>query len=135
MTPEECGAFAQRVRERFGTSEPFVPSAYYDADGDCVEFLISNEPFYGQRLDRWVTVYEHMDTGEVVGSLIKDVGKLWAAYPGLNIEVTDGRVRISHMLRAAGWLQGDEVKQRVYKKLIEEAEEHRIDAEALPAVA
>lgn len=100
-------------------SEPFRASAYYDPSGDCIEFFLSNEPFEAKRLDKWVTVYFGLATGEVVGSLIKDVHCLLAKYPGLNIEIDGGKVKIAHMLRAPAWSTGDDVARKTYKDIID----------------
>src|ERR1019366_2848141 len=35
----------------------FKPMACYNPAGDCIEFLVSNEPYYAKRMDGWVTVY------------------------------------------------------------------------------
>ena len=34
----------------------FQKTAYYDADGDCVEFLAENVAYHAERLDRWLTL-------------------------------------------------------------------------------
>lgn len=110
------GAFKGDVPVRF------KPSAYYDPDGDCVEFFASNEDFKAERLDRWVTVYFGAESGEVVGSMIKDIRVLFREHPGLNIEIEeDGKVCLSHLLRATAWKAGDPVVQRTYKVLISKA--------------
>ena len=53
----------------------FKPIVTYDRDGDCIEFFISNNPFYAKRMDSLVTVYYSQETGEIVGSLIKGVSR------------------------------------------------------------
>jgi hypothetical protein len=56
-------------------AEQFRPTASYDPDGDCIEFLAKPDPFYAERVDDLVTVYYSQETGEVIGSLIKDVAR------------------------------------------------------------
>src|SRR5437016_1637070 len=53
----------------------FEPMATYDPDGDCIEFLASNESFRRERLDSLVTVYIGRESNEVIGSFIKGVSK------------------------------------------------------------
>lgn len=53
----------------------FVPVSYYDRDGDCIEFLISNDSYRAERIDDRLTVYFSRETGEIIGSLIKGVRK------------------------------------------------------------
>lgn len=110
----------------------FAPCANYDPDGDCIEFFASNEDFDGQRLDDWVTVYRGIHSGEIVGSQIKSVRKLLARYPGLEIEVEDGQVRLSHILRAPAFSEGDAVKLRQYQLLIGKVADLKVE---LPAAA
>jgi hypothetical protein len=70
--------FAAKVIELAGAAEQFRPTAYYDPDGDCIEFLARPDNFYGERVDDLVTVYYSEETGEVIGSLLKGVTSLCA---------------------------------------------------------
>ncbi len=74
MTNEEFAAHLAGL----GKDGPGHPTAYYDPDGDCIEFLARPEPFYVERVDDLVTVYYSQETREVIGSLLKGVTKLWA---------------------------------------------------------
>jgi hypothetical protein len=70
MTALTNEAFAARVLEVAGQPPPrFTPTAYYDPDGDCIEFLASPDNFYAERVDDLVTVYYSEETGAVIGSL------------------------------------------------------------------
>ena len=43
--------FAARVLEVAGRPpEQFIPTAYHDLDGDCIEFLASPDNFYAERV-------------------------------------------------------------------------------------
>lgn len=103
---------------------PFTPSACYDSDGDCIEFLASPESFYGERIDPVVTVFYGNESGEVVGTLIKGVKSLLRNNPKLLITVIDGRVRIDHLLLANA-VSSDlgEIVARTYQKLVAMAAE------------
>ena len=131
MSNEE---FAERVMQMANVANPFVPTADYDSDGDCIEFLSSNENFYAERVDDLLTVYRSQETDEVIGSLIKGVSEVYKFVmkqcPGLVIEVHDGRIQLSHFFRAALWCKppGDEVMAVNYKKLIHQAEKTKVEA-------
>ena len=71
MTITSNDEFAKRMMLLSRPAEQFRPTAMYDADGDCIEFLAKPDPFYAERVDDLVTVYYSQETGEVVGSLSK----------------------------------------------------------------
>ena len=73
MTAVPNSEFAERMMLLAQTAEEFVPTATYDRDGDCIEFLAKPDPFYAERVDDLVTVYYSQETNEVIGSLIKGV--------------------------------------------------------------
>lgn len=123
------GTFEQSMLEDFGQIEPFKPCAYYDKDGDCIEFFFSNERSYGKRLDSWVTVYRSRKTDEIVGGLLKGLHRLMRRYPGLDIEIKDGQVEVACILRAPAWAQGDPVSKKTYGDVIRQAEEIGLTAE------
>lgn len=68
--------FAQFVLSKVPANHSFRPSAFYDADGDCIEFIVAPDSYYVERVDSIVTVYRSQETNEVVGSLITGVRKL-----------------------------------------------------------
>lgn len=116
-----------RKRARFNG-----PTWYYDEEGDCIEFVTSDERFYAERKDQWVTAYYSFKTGELVGSMIKDVTLLLQQNPGFaGIELHEGRVSLSHLYRLSGWTcskQSAEVEQ-VYRQLIKCAEDSKAQVE------
>jgi len=121
-------------------AERFKPTATYDPDGDCVEFLANPDPFYAERVDDLVTVYYSQETDEVIGSLIKGVSKFCGRFldrmPGFRIEVRDGRVKLEHVFRARLWSSDHrpgEMPTLIYEKLIDVAEETDAEAELVLA--
>jgi hypothetical protein len=56
--------------------ENFVPFAFHNVEGDCIEFFISNEMYYGERIDDYVTVYRNVETNDITGAVIKNVKRL-----------------------------------------------------------
>src|SRR5262245_23016820 len=102
MKPQQ---FTDKVRAELLPNAKFTkPTWYVDPDGDCIEFVISGDRFYGKRNDEWVTAYYSYRTNELVGSQIKGVKQLLKLFPNFeSIEIQDGKVRLSHLYRAAGW--------------------------------
>jgi len=96
--------FAARVLELAKPVERFTPTAYYDPDGDCIEFLARPDNFHGERVDDLVTVYRSEETGEIIGSLLKGVTpfceQLLKRLPGFKIEIQEGKVKLVHMFLA-----------------------------------
>ena len=128
--------FAAQVRAMARPNEPFQPTAIYDPDGDCIEFLVKPDPFYAERVDELVTVYYSQDSHEVIGSFIKGVSQfcsqLKKQMPGFCIEIIDGRVKLVHLFRAKLWtspLDPQTVEIRTYRKLIEVAEKSEVETE------
>jgi hypothetical protein len=122
--------FAERMVQLAGRAEDFRPTATYDPDGDCIEFLSKPDSFYAERVDDLVTVYYSHETNEVIGSLIKGVSRfcdqILEKFPGFRIEIQDGGVRLVHIFRARLWSsKPDQVGEvaLVYQKLIRIAEE------------
>ena len=93
--------FAKHMMLLARPAEQFEPTAIYDPDGDCIEFLAKPDSAYAERVDDLVTVYYSQETNEVVGSLIKGVSAFWKkvseTMPGIKIEIRDGRVRLVHI--------------------------------------
>ena len=63
--------FEKRMLLLARPAEYLSPTATYDSDGDCIEFLAKPDPFYAERVDDLVTAYYSHETGEVMGTLIK----------------------------------------------------------------
>jgi len=129
--------FAKRMMLLAKPASEFKPAAYYDPDGDCIEFLAKPDPFHEERIDDLVTVYYSQRTGEVIGSLIKGVSKLKKRLeqqlPGFMITIEDGRIRLEHLFLAGMWLQKSEpqaMEVLAYKKLAEIAERTSVDVSA-----
>ena len=111
----------------------FVPTATYDEDGDCVEFLARPDSFYAERIDDLVTVYYSQETDEIIGSLVKGVSrycqKLKEKMPGFIVEIHEGSIMLGHLFLARMWESDmEEMQVFVYKKLQEEAQRTNIRA-------
>jgi len=136
MTITSNAEFAKRMMLMGGSANQFKPTAAYDPDGDCIEFLAKPDPFFAERIDDLVTVYYSQETGELIGSLIKGVVRFCdekaKRMPGFAIEVHDGPVRLVHIFQARLWSSGRDPHDLVtlaYRKLIEVAGETMVQGE------
>ncbi len=126
MTPEQ---FQQHVLQDVRPAkEPFIPTARYIPEGDCIEFLAVAESFYGERIDDLVTVFYSNSSGEVVGSLIKGVKNYLRKHPNLIVTIEDGKIKIAHLLISKAITSGklEDVAIRKYQRLIKVAEEMNV---------
>ncbi len=137
MTVTSNADFAKRMMLLARPAEQFEPTATYDPDGDCIEFLAKADPFYGERVDDLVTVYYSQETNELIGSLIKGVSKFCAEVsakmPGFEIEIRDSRVRLVNIYLARLWsAERDprELATLTYRKLIDLAGKAAVEVEA-----
>ena len=137
MTIMSNDEFAKRMVLLAKPACEFKPTAYYDSDGDCIEFLAKPDPFREERVDDLVTVYYSQKTGEVIGSMIKGVSKLAQRLkqklPGFMITIEDRRIRLEHLFLAGMWLQKSEpqaIDVLAYKKLAEIAQRTSVDVSA-----
>jgi hypothetical protein len=136
MTVTSNDELAKRMMLLARPAESFRPTAMYDPDGDCIEFLAKPDPFYAERVDDLVTVYYSQESGEVIGSLIKGVSKFCSDFskknPGFKIVVEDGPVRLEHIFLARLWSSTEDrkaIQTLTYRKLIEVAGETEIEGE------
>jgi hypothetical protein len=140
MKAESNAGFAKRMMLLGRSAHQFKPTATYDPDGDCIEFLAKPDPFYAERIDDLVTVYYSQETNEVIGSLIKGVShfreNVLKKMPGFKIVVQEGRIRLEHLFLARLWFEDLDptgLTTLTYRKLMEVAEETDAEAELCPA--
>ncbi|HZL36588.1 MAG TPA: hypothetical protein VFC78_14810 [Tepidisphaeraceae bacterium] len=131
MTAMSNAEFAEHVTKLARSAPAFEPTVTYDPDGDCIEFLLKPDSFYGARIDDLVTVYYSQESNEIIGSLIKGVNGFLKKHPGLQIDIQDGRVCLVHLFRASYWNKQNpqQIESRTYRKLIEVAEQANAEAE------
>ena len=136
MTVTSNEEFAKRMMLLARPAEQFEPTATYDRDGDCIEFVAKPDPFYAERVDDLLTVYYSQETGEVTGSLLKGVSRfckqMLEKMPGFRVEIRDGRIELVHIFRARLWsskLHPQDLPALVYRKLIEVADDAEVDTE------
>jgi hypothetical protein len=136
MTAMSQSDFARHMMLLARPAEQFEPTATYDSDGDCIEFLAKPDPFYAERIDDLVTVYYGQESNEVVGALIKGVSgfckDILVTMPGFLIEIREGRVRLVHLFRARLWASPREPRDLAtlaYEKLSQVAEESEVETQ------
>lgn len=136
MTVTSNSDFAKRMMLLARPAEQFKPTATYDPDGDCIEFLAKPDPFYAERIDDLVTVYYSQETDEVIGSLLKGVtkfcSKMLHKMPGFKIEIRDGPVSLQHIFLAQLWsaeLDPEGLTTLTYRKLIEVSRETVVEGD------
>jgi hypothetical protein len=130
MTVTPNSEFAKQMLLLARPAEQFRPTATYDPDGDCIEFLAKPDPFHAERVDELVTVYYSQESDELIGCLLKSVSRfckqMLERMPGFRIEIHDGRVRLVHIFRARLWSfprEPQDMATLIYRKLIDVAEE------------
>ena len=89
MTVTSNEEFAKRVMLLAEPAKQFQPTATYDPDGDCIEFLVSPEPFYAERVNDLVTVYYSQESDQVIGSLIRNVSKFCTRFVEADARLPD----------------------------------------------
>lgn len=136
MTITSNEEFAKRMLLLARPAEQYRPTATYDPDGDCIEFLAKPDPFFAERVDDLVTVYYSQETGDIVGSLIKGVSHFCSEFskknPGFRIVIEDGPVRLEHLFLARLWSSAEDrkaIRTLTYEKLIEVAGETEVQCE------
>lgn len=112
---------------------------YPDPDGDCVEFFVSDESYYAERIDGLLTIYRGQQSKEVVGSLIKNVSRvlerLSERTPNFRVEIESGRVRLTHVVSARLWSDPEDLSESLvvrYRELRDVAAKHDVSI-AVPA--
>jgi len=113
--------------------ETFEPFAFYNPDGDCVEFFAKSEKYYGKRIDDYVTVYLSFETDEIIGSVIKNIRSLYKELSAkktslIEFVIQDDRICIQHLFYL-WWNDKSRVNSApVYQKLTELAVNNHIDS-------
>jgi hypothetical protein len=115
---------------------PFVPFAFHNKDGDCFEFYVSPNDYYGERIDDYLTVFLDTKTDEVVGFMVKNikhiVEKVSASKTAWTFIVNDNEeVQLNGlftmMLSHEKSPEGNKILVLEYKRIAEIAETNKID--------
>ena len=113
--------------------EPFRPLAYYNPEGDSIEFIFSEEEYTAERIDSFVTVYVGDESGDLVGSVLKDVTlklrELRYEHPEVEVQISDGRVRLECLLKPEKGDLSNPSKRFIYRRLQKVAQQNDAVAE------
>ena len=85
------------------TPYKFTPSAFHNVEGDCLEIVLSDEPYHGERLSDTITVLMGEESGRPVGLIIKKVQALFddfgSAMPGWVISIQQNHcVKVEYLI-------------------------------------
>jgi len=131
--------FTARIFEIAGEQvEHFEPFIFNNTDGDCIEFFVSDDNYYGERIDDYLTVYHSQETGEVAGFVIKNVkrilNRLFQQKSAMEFVIDDGKVQLRSLfvLMFANENHNDQDGKRdlivrEYRKVVEVAETYRLN--------
>ena len=126
--------FAKAIMSLERPKGPFKPRATYIPEGDCIEFVVSPDDYYGVRLDGLVTVYYSRKTNKVIGALIKGVRgfckKIGKKFPGFQFTVEVRPLKIEYLFLAQAWTEPPSPKdvevRRSYDELIKVSEKENM---------
>jgi hypothetical protein len=135
---DKTDEFANLVLSQVGKAANFVPQVHTSEDGDCIEFIVSDDDYYAERIDSFVTVYYSRRTKAIIGSIIKGVKRYMREVllrtPGFKVEIRQGRVKLDRLFTAHLWTIDDGGRDNVitYVRLRDLAEQEQIEAELCP---
>ncbi len=125
----------QRIQQPSRQPRTFKPWAYYDRDGDFIQFLARQVSFRAHRVDDALTVlYNQENPKEVVGCLLNDISQLRRSVPEIDSVVRvseNGQLSIKHLLEVTLRQYADRCNKSInmiYDTLIDLAEETDIRA-------
>ena len=99
------------------------PYIYEDRDGDRVEFFLSGDDFFAERIDGRLTVYLNREEGNLVGGSIKGIKSLFERlcreFAGFAFNIRDGKIDLKVVLSAVQLQEQDEVLSMHYRTLFE----------------
>jgi hypothetical protein len=101
-----------------------------------VEFLLSDESFYTENIDKLVTVYKSHETDEIVGWRLRKFTNFVRDFiknaPGFRTEIEDERIKVEHLFTAMIWAadEGPHAARTIsYRTLREVARENQLVTE------
>lgn len=136
MTTSNTPDFLSRMVEEAQQAPPFVPNAFFNQDGDFIEFVASDESYFAERVDSRLTVFYGQESSELVGAMIKGVSCIVRDFsktlPNFRLEVIDGRMHLSALISATMWATSDDkapVRGVLYKKVRRVAEQNDVSVD------
>jgi hypothetical protein len=138
MTVLSDQEFTARIFEIAGEPvEHFEPYVFNNTDGDCIEFFVSQDNYYGEWIDTYLTVYRSQETDEIVGFVISNVkrilDRLSEQKSAMAFVIDGGKAKLRSLLvslftnRKPDTDQNWERIVREYRKVAEIAESNKLD--------
>ena len=139
MTVLSDQEFAARIFDIAGEQvEHFEPFVFNNTDGDCIEFFVSDDNYYGERIDDYLTVYHSQETAEIVGFVIKNVKRMFDRLSqqrsAMEFVIDDGKVQLRSLFVLMFAHEKNNTAQegkrdlivREYRKVVEIAETNKL---------
>jgi hypothetical protein len=98
------------------STEPFRPFVFHNIDGDCLEFYVSQNNFYGKYIDNYLSILLDMDTDEIVGFIIDNI-----KYIANKVIAENGEIQLDDLVARIG------KNNKEYEKIIEIAKSNGLD--------
>ena len=117
---------------------PFEPFAFYNKAGDCIEFFVTQDDYFMDRVDDYLTLYRDMDTEQIVGFVIKNVKRiierLSKQKSAMEFVIDDGKAKLRCLFAAMLACDNQNTSQekrslvvREYRRVAEIAESNELD--------
>ena len=106
--------------EYLKTNKPagFTPRPHYSAEGDSLTFFFEDKPYYGERIDDFLTAYRAMDGHGLIGCQIKGLPKALELLGSFGLSMSDGTVTLRMIFIACIMAQSPQpAPEAKYKEL------------------
>lgn len=124
------------LQEYLESTDPlgFEPGVSYFAEGDFLEFYLSEDRAYARRIDHQLTVYRSVKDESFVGFKLKGVSKLKSHLP-LVKSYEDRTVKLNiFLILAAGYSDAPPIARRAYLEACELAKDAEVNEDELVCV-
>ncbi len=100
----------------------FEPHPYYDEESDAFTLYIAEDESKRERIDRFLTLYRSIETGELVGCHLKDVKKVLSTFQAYNIGIKTESITLGLLLLAVPWTELQEQEEPIRMHVMEYSE-------------
>jgi hypothetical protein len=101
------------------------PLLHVDEEADCFEVFLTDEAYYGERVDGRVTIYRGQESGELVGILLKGaknwVARILSEFNPLRYEIVDGKIKLGLLFIAAQSSEENSPYHMTYREIAQKA--------------
>ena len=117
----------------------FAPRPFYSSEGDSLTFFFEDQPYYGERIDDFLTAYRAMDGDGLVGCQVKGLLRALRLLGDFGLIVSDGNVSLTMIFMVIALMAENERPEATarYKELGRLAAERNVSipANELPRMA